>query len=238
MKKCLIFLFFFGTSLFLNAQDTIFKKNKVRVLAKVILVGSDTVDFYRASMPEGPVYHLPKSDISYIKYENGKADYFEPQPSTPEKSQHDNSGVSILTNTETTKPFEKEAGLRIDVGRGGYYVNNRRISHRNVSRMLERQHNPMVDSYLHTSWNENAIGQVCSYSGLISSAIGGEVFLLGLVASGSGTASGPDVSGQVMTVGAILFVGGVTSNVIGAIQKKRSVASYLRAIQQYNDSIL
>ncbi len=242
MKKWIFFLFLFGSSLFLNAQDTIFKKNKGRVLAKVTLVGSDTIDYYKASMPDGPVYHLPKSEISYIKYENGNADYFEKPPSNPENSQPGNTEVRTQTTTEPVKPFEKEAGLRIDVGRRGFYVDNRRKTQRQISKMLQKQHNPMVDGYLHTSWNENAIGQVCSYSGLVSSAIGGEFFLIGLITAGSsnssGTSSGPDISGQIMTFGAVLFVGGVTSNVIGVIQKKRSRASYLRAIEQYNGSIL
>lgn len=77
MKKVLILV----TSILIvsaaKAQDLIVMKNAEEILAKVTTITTDNVTYKRWSNLEGPSYTTPKSDIFYIKYQNGEKDVFQ-----------------------------------------------------------------------------------------------------------------------------------------------------------------
>lgn len=77
MKKVLILV----TSILIvsaaKAQDLIVMKNAEEVLAKVTVITTDSVSYKKWSNLEGPSYTISKSNIFYIKYQNGEKDVFQ-----------------------------------------------------------------------------------------------------------------------------------------------------------------
>jgi len=74
-KHALIFTALFGILfLFSNcvvAQDTIIKKSKEQIVAKVLEIGLYEIKYKDARNPDGPVIVISKSEVWKIKYENG-----------------------------------------------------------------------------------------------------------------------------------------------------------------------
>lgn len=67
-------------------QDVIVKKNGDEIKAKVEEVLNFEIRYRKYENLTGPVYSMPKSEISQIRYENGTSDFFAPvpAPSTPQ----------------------------------------------------------------------------------------------------------------------------------------------------------
>jgi hypothetical protein len=77
-----IFLLLFCISSY--AQDTIVQKNGIRIPAKVIEIDKKDVKYKKFENPDGPSYLVPKSDVSFIRYQNGTADTFHIPVSYPQ----------------------------------------------------------------------------------------------------------------------------------------------------------
>ena len=75
MKKltCLFFLF----SLIATAQDTIFKKDGIKISSFVLYVKKDSVLYKRTDNPWGPDLHISKTEVSHIRYKSGRVDDFD-----------------------------------------------------------------------------------------------------------------------------------------------------------------
>ena len=62
-----------------QAQDVIVLKNANEIEAKVSAISPDAVTYKRWRNIDGPTYTMPKSDILYIKYQNGEKDIIQMQ---------------------------------------------------------------------------------------------------------------------------------------------------------------
>lgn len=62
------------------SQDTIFKRNKEIVIAKILEISDSEVKYKRFDLPEGPDYIEIKSNIAIIKYSNGLTESFQAAP--------------------------------------------------------------------------------------------------------------------------------------------------------------
>ena len=73
MKRGLLFIVLFSSVLCVAAQDIILTKNGVKIEAKILVVGESVVKYQFYDEKQGTAYqYLPKKDIEYIKYEDGK----------------------------------------------------------------------------------------------------------------------------------------------------------------------
>jgi hypothetical protein len=82
MRKFILFVANLAFSLALQAQDLILKTDGSKVLAKVLEIGISEVKYHRFDNLSGPVYSLPKSEISKIIYEDDSQDVFEKPANT------------------------------------------------------------------------------------------------------------------------------------------------------------
>lgn len=74
----LIAILFFTNlfSLITYSQDTIFKINGEEIIAKVIKITPELVEYYKFNRTEGPLYSIYITDVSMIKYPEGSQDKF------------------------------------------------------------------------------------------------------------------------------------------------------------------
>lgn len=71
MKKVIVLLLISFVS---YAQDTIFKLNNEAIAAKILEINDLNIKFKKFSNLDGPLYSELKSEIHYIKYQNGSVD--------------------------------------------------------------------------------------------------------------------------------------------------------------------
>jgi len=75
-KAILVFIIVLIISINGYSQDIILKTDSVKIEAKVIEVGINTVKYKKFSNQDGPVYLIKKTDIKEIAYQNGERDVF------------------------------------------------------------------------------------------------------------------------------------------------------------------
>ncbi|GAB3814733.1 hypothetical protein GCM10028895_08110 [Pontibacter rugosus] len=78
MKQILFSLLFMGClSPSLQAQDMIMKRSGEKVEAKVLEITPSEIKYKRFSNQEGPIYILPKADVTLIQYADNSSESFE-----------------------------------------------------------------------------------------------------------------------------------------------------------------
>lgn len=76
MKKLLLFVVLFYTSLTVMSQDVIVKHDGSTILSKVMEIGSAEIKYKKWSNVEGPVYAISRSEVLSINYQNGEVEIF------------------------------------------------------------------------------------------------------------------------------------------------------------------
>ena len=108
-------------SISIYAQDVIVKKDSTTIMAKVLTVGTTTVEYKKWSNQDGPTYVIEKTELLTINYANGEKEVFSEQkkaemsptvithPKTHDSQNAINQVVSRMTNRNVSK---KIAGQR------------------------------------------------------------------------------------------------------------------------------
>ncbi len=111
MKKLIILCLALCAAGALRAQDMIVLRNATadEIPSKVLEVGEEQIRYRKASNPDGPVYSIRRSEVFFIRYENGEKEVITSYESEPE----DASGVSY--NGSGTSA-ESSAGAWTDTG--------------------------------------------------------------------------------------------------------------------------
>jgi hypothetical protein len=235
----LLLVNFFG----LQAQDTLIKKSTERILGYVLRVDTATVSFHKAAMPDGPVYTIPKDELTGIHYANGHLDSFVTAAVRVQSPQLDN-GHTVVANSLALTQHQMQ--YRIEWKKRHYYQNNVRLSRKEVNFILLQQNNPKVDFYLSNSRKCNIIGKSTGAASIPISIIGTMLMIYdnafpnnprqGSYANAN-SSSNSSVS-PVFLVGVVGLVSGAALDIIGYVYKNAAHRSYVNALEQYNALIL
>ena len=79
-------------TLSVSAQDVIITTNNEKISAKVEEIHIETISYKKFDNLSGPTYHLKKSDVSKIIFENGNEEIFE---TNSNQSDTKNEDISI-----------------------------------------------------------------------------------------------------------------------------------------------
>lgn len=74
--KILLLIISVSFSLFLKAQDTLFKTDGSKLIVKVIEITKEQIKYKSFSNLDGPTYIIDKKEISKIVYQNGSTEIF------------------------------------------------------------------------------------------------------------------------------------------------------------------
>ena len=102
MNRILLFALLFLLPWFLKGQDTIVKRSGEKIVVKVQEVAPGTISYSRFDYQNGPIFILPKQEISCMIYANGLRESYE-----------NYIPRSVL--------FTKALDLSIQVDKGNYY---------------------------------------------------------------------------------------------------------------------
>lgn len=126
LKKLVITAFVTSLASFMQAQDTISFKNGEKVIAKVLEVEDETVQYKRWTNQDGPTYRKKVEQIEYIRYKSGDVDVYDASmtglvqknDSTNELGTNEVQNSVVNASSEGTvepQPEEKKFGfLRYD----------------------------------------------------------------------------------------------------------------------------
>lgn len=76
MKQFFLFLLLIFAVGRLYAQDTIRKNDSTAIAARIYEITDAEIKYRKFSNPDGPIYSVKKSDVSYIVYQNGEKETF------------------------------------------------------------------------------------------------------------------------------------------------------------------
>jgi hypothetical protein len=97
MKNLLIALLLTVFNISIYAQDNITLKNGDEIKSKVLEVTTTEVKYKKYDNLDGPIYTISKSDILFIKYENGQKDVFN------DTKEETNTSTNNTTNNTNSK---------------------------------------------------------------------------------------------------------------------------------------
>ena len=83
MKRFTLLVAMIATAFAVKAQDLIVLRNATEIQAKVEAITQETISYKRTSNPDGPTYTIYRSEVFYIKYQNGEKDVFADMTATP-----------------------------------------------------------------------------------------------------------------------------------------------------------
>lgn len=118
MKKFLLLALTIFAFPSVKAQDLVVLKNADEIQVKVISITPDSVTYKKWSNLEGPTYTIPRSNVFYIKYQNGEKEVI--QNLTPNSSSlSDNSKIKLQGHATLGCIFNEAGGgptLDVSVG--------------------------------------------------------------------------------------------------------------------------
>src|SRR5690606_38046284 len=79
----LLLIFFFTFSM--SAQDVILTSGNEEISAKVEEIHIETISYKKSDNLSGPTYHIEKSEVSKIIFENGNEEIFDVSPKKEDK---------------------------------------------------------------------------------------------------------------------------------------------------------
>ena len=95
MKKTIILFMCVISTLSLKAQDLIILRTAEEIQAKVSAITPEYITYKRWSNPDGPTYTISKSDVFYIKYQNGEKEVMQNTNFSSSQTKHYSSSAPI-----------------------------------------------------------------------------------------------------------------------------------------------
>ena len=149
LKYCSILFFLFILQGFtaegLYGQDTIYKADGTKMVAKVLLI-SDTITCKRFNNLQGPTYLFPKSTLIKIVYSDGAEDIFAKSPSVPQPASVLPAVAAQATVPPPATPSQQKvpssygSSPRLMTKRGPFYsVGNSHYSERSMLEMVGKR---------------------------------------------------------------------------------------------------
>ena len=222
-----VFLFIFLVcQLFLNAQDTIYKRTGDVVPAKILEINIKDVSYKRADLLDGPLFIINKNEIEKIKYANGAVDVFKIIQDAPKKQ-------AVVYVNQRYVAQENSNEIRPSIRRGTYQYQGHRISDRNVLFLaIEKNQvwqNKEVDLNIKCSKKNKAVQYTIGYCGAIIGGLGLYAAALGADISSNSNDAAWAAFGGILSAGIV-----VSSQIISFKYKLKRVKHSDKVAELYN----
>jgi hypothetical protein len=102
-----------------NAQDIIVKRDASaeEIKAKVIEIGETNISYRKWANLEGPIYTIKKSEVFFIRYENGEKDVITPYNTQSQTAAATTSALteSVSDSTIPQQPSKRDKIVSVDI---------------------------------------------------------------------------------------------------------------------------
>jgi len=208
-------LVFFLTGINLFAQDIIIMKSGDEIQSIVTEVGIDVIKYKKFDNPEGPVYSVQKANVFMIKYKNGTKDVFTEQEVVKPKT-------DTVVVKKTTPAVKAPSYLSYSLG---VKLDNKKLSSDEVNKLYANH--PEALNLYNKGESFHTLAEVMSYLEI------GTLLVTGLIASKKDFPPDKELVAKrgLITVGGMMVLG-VTFNITGHSNKRKSVESYNAEIKK------
>jgi hypothetical protein len=228
MKSFIIF-FLLLAGFTAHAQDTIYKRNKEVIQAKIAEISSTEVKYKRFTMQDGPLFVIGRDEVQRIKFANGVVDSFaitQPVAAQPVVIQQ-------ISPTQPSVIYQSTpvlTGIIQNPRPGTYYFNQARINEKKLLFIATDKNRVWKDKEL-----TKAIMATHDYkNNQYISGFGGPVVLIAcLIGSSQMVQNG----GNENVAGALVFNGigiFIASQIISPMFKRKRAKSARRVVELYN----
>lgn len=236
MKKNLLLLFYvIGFTGF--SQDSLFFINKSVVAAKISEIGISDIKYHRFDNLTGPQYITNKSDIQYIKFENGKIDSIVSVNKTVVSVNSNPQTFNTYNGTQSNSSSSEPTKIEIKSNSRLAY-NNRGLGERKFEMLIDNFPNLEGKLKLQNEWKtmkKYKAGQFIS--GFVGLGLGLATPLVG-IAIASSNSYGSSTEQTLQTIGIGIGSGvvlGVTGATISTIFKSKRNKKKVEIARMYND---
>ncbi len=211
--------------LFLNAQDTIYKRTGDVIPAKILEIGIKEISYKRSDLSDGPLFIISKNDITQIKYATGTIEKFEIVKDAPKQPKF------VLVTPKYISIDNNQ--IRPSLRKGIYQYQGHHISDRKVLYMAMEKNsvwkNQEIDLQIKESKRHKTLQYVIGYTGAF---VGGA----GLYASLIGGSSGSNSNDVAIAAFAGIISGGilVSSQVVSFTFKLKRIKNSDKVAELYN----
>ena len=220
--KTLLSITLFLSSFLVNAQDTIYFKNKTTVAAKITEVGISEIKYQRLDNLTGPNYLSSKSDIFLIRYLNGVMDSIKSGPPVA-------SPISI--NMEFKESNDK---IRMSVNKMIYQ--NRTIGDNQLGKMINELPSSETQAKLKKEFRKLRVYKLTECAIAPASFVIGAGIHVAALGSAFGSNGGAGAGGtgliSAFIAGAVLRISG---HVINTVYKNKTRSKREDIVNIYND---
>jgi hypothetical protein len=246
MKKnhntILLLLILFISCFQLKAQDLIVKTNRDTIKAKITEVGTNAISFKKWGNLDGPTFVESKSDILFIKYNNGEVQQFSKAIPTNTASigSMTNSAAtntnSVMSNTNAaSSATQQPTDGKIKIERTGskYTINGQKASRKMVNEQLGKSKNPAIQVPLKATKMMGGAQKIVKITSIPTTIGGGFTFLWKGIDMWNDIQRGRATT-QSYVNAALSLVGTLTLPITNKILKKKSNKMYDKLIDLYN----
>src|ERR1035437_4589629 len=131
---------------FIQAQDTVVKRNEEKVIAKIIEVNQNDIKYKRFDYQDGPTFTVVKWELKYIVYGNGVKESFE------------NYSAPI------NKVIESPADLSFQPAGRFYYYKTQRLAEQNMLDIAWKLQDKKINLFIKKT-EANKITKNCFFVG-------------------------------------------------------------------------
>lgn len=157
---------------YLSAQDVILKKDNSIILANIDEITDSEIVYHDFSNPDGPVYRVSKSNVSQVKFKNGKTENYGAAATTAPQAQYQ-------AQTQYASPYTPQysaAAERMSASRGDLYLGGRKLSDNEIIDLVGSQE---FDEYESANRKRRAgLGLICAGAPVF--AIGDVILCIGI----------------------------------------------------------
>jgi hypothetical protein len=223
MKNSAAFILLLFIGKLIYAQDSIVKRNKEIILAKIIEISPTNVKFKKSNFQDGPTYIENKSDISYIRFSNGLKEEFGPPVQEEPLRVAIKSEPELSSNADYYNPNAgySEGPKKIEPFGSRYKYQGRKISEKEMQKILMKTQ----DKELIVLAQDAKDARALSY-------IGWGAFPLGLASAI--VFSQPNSNAGNLAAGTVLFLGSIACPIISGVYSHKRKVNNKRAVDMYN----
>lgn len=225
MKNLLFFGFCF-VHIFMNAQDTIYKRTGEIISAKVIEVNIKEISYKRSDLLEGPLFVINKNEIKKIKYLTGSVDSFSVAKPVVQNT--------LVYQSDPRVAFMESNQIYPTLSRGKYVYKGHTISDRYVLSLAFKKNLIWNDKEVSSNIISSRRNKNLQYAIGFGGAALGVIALLGS-ASAAGESSGANNDAAAAGIVALASVGVlVSSQIVSFTYKLKKIKNANRVAELYN----
>ena len=225
MKKIVSIIIFLFVAHLASAQDYLVKRNGEEFYCKVKEINTTEI-IYTDTISSNVLRVINKSDVLFIKYQNGFKEVF-----NQDEKKEDKAVNNVPINPATGLKIE---GPIIDVGGNDYSVNGRLYNFRQVRKLMLNLDDPEINRLLTVARLSTVFGNVLAYTSI---PVGYAGFALGVNSVNNNGDAAFAVAG--ITLGA-LCLSSNAANIVFKINKRKkiqeAIAIYNKRVEEFSQN--